>query len=240
MLIKETELRSIIRRLILEGEESKEALGKLEDALEDLPEFPMGMLSKIDKTVDQDLEEMEKGHVGDEGLSLIAGALLSAPMILKCIKWLAKAIGVVLSAGGILFDYEDNAIMYALEKLEHMTHDLYAMVFESIGGAIVKLVTGREPTSSEKKRAGKILNFTVLICVGVWGFKGLMHALHNHDLWLECGETLVGCIGYAEGSMLLIAICDFAQAKQIAAEDAEDQRKELGLPEIPFNKVNFA
>lgn len=240
MILTERQLRSMVRSLIIEGEESKAEIEQMEAALESLPEFPMGMLSKIDKAVEEDLEKLDNDHVGDEGVSLIAGALLSAPMILKCIKWIAKGIGAVLSGGGFLFDYEDNAITYALEKLEHMTHDLYAMVFEAIGGAIVKLVTGREPTSSEKKHAGKVLNFVVLICVGIWGFKGLMHALHNHELWLECGETIVGCIGYAEGSMLLVAIADFALAKQISAEDAEEQRKELGLPEIPFNKVNFA
>ena len=240
MFLTEGQLRSMIRSLIIEGEEFKAEIEDMELALEKLPEFPIGMLSKIDKAVEEDLEKLDNGHVGDEGVSLIAGALLSAPMILKCIKWLAKAIGAVLSGGGFLFDYEDNAAIYALERLEHITHDLYEMVFAAIGGAIVKLISGREPTDSEKKHAGKVLNFVLLVCVGIWGFKGLMHAIHSHELWLECGETIVGCIGFAEGSILLVAIADFAMARQISIEDAEERREELGLPQVPFNKVNFA
>lgn len=242
MLMTEKQLRSIIQRLIIEGSESEatEEADRLEIALGDLPEFPMGMISKIDQAVDKDLENMDTGHAGDEGLSLLAGALLSAPIILKCIKWLAKAIGAVLSGGGFLFDYEDNAIIHVFERLEELTHDLYSIVFEAIGAGIYKLVTGEELSEAGRKKAGKIVHFVVLVAVGIWGFTGLLHAMHHHQLWLECGETIVGCIGYGEGTYLMIAIAEFLQGKDITVKEAAEKKEELGLPDAPLGSMSLA
>ena len=231
----------MIRTLIMENNQVETEIQEMEVALEDLPEFPTAMLSKIDKAVDHDIEQMENGHAGDEAVgSLIAGAVLSLPIIIKCIKWIAKGIGVILSGGGYFFDYESNFVIDGLQSLEETVHHAYEHVFESIGGAIFKLITQRDPTEAEKKHAGKVLNFAILLCVGIWGFQGLLHALHSHHFWLECGEAFLGCIGYGEGVYLLIMICEFAQGKQITLEDAEQQKEELGFPDTPIGSVNFA
>ena len=214
MLMTESVLRKIIQDVILiESQENiKGTVSNQIDSSEDMvKDFPMSFISQIKDAVDQDLEGTQP--LGDESvLGLAAGATLAAPIIFKGLKWMSIQIAKALQATG--FDVgvtkDDNIAVFVLHKLEKMSHDLFETAFEAIGKQVLRLFID-EPTPEQVHTAAQVVKFIVLIGVFIWGFSGLMHALHHHQFWMTCGETIVNCIEYGEIMYVLSVIGAISQ-----------------------------
>ena len=110
MLMTESQLRTIIRHSILlenqnkkQGLENNEVLVAVEPELEELP---AGFLSKLESIIDKDVQELQDQPVGDESLIMMgAAALVSGPVILKGLKWIAKQIAKGLQKIGLSADF---------------------------------------------------------------------------------------------------------------------------------------
>ena len=220
MLLTESQLREIIRKSILfetnkkvEGAENNKELASVED---ELKELPSGFLSKLEKAIDQDVETLEEEQpVGDESLLVMgAAALVSGPMILKGLKWIAKQIAKGLNKIGLNDAGED--VWWTGLPLDdpncwyHKWHHFYQDNCETFGVLILKLFGNKNPTATQRKQAGNVVFLTCCIIMGLMSFGGLMHALHDHALWAACGETILSCIEYGEVMMLLNTICAVA------------------------------
>ena len=219
-----TEKYSIVQRLLLleektkeEGLDNNEKLVAVEDELEDIPD---GFFSKLEKAVEEDLENMEEQPAGDEGVGLmIAAAILSGPMIMKGIKYIAKKMAQGLKELGINDAGEDvwwtGLPMDDPDCWYHKWHHFYEATSEKIGGLILKLFGNDNPSDTQIKQAGNVVFMTACIVMGVMSFGGLMGAIKSHELWKVCGEGILACIEYGEVMMLLNTICAVAMGVNI-------------------------
>ena len=233
MLMTESQLRMIIRNSILqeqnkkeEGLENNEELVAVEDELEELP---AGFLSQLEKAVEQDVETLENQPVGDESLVVMgAAAVISGPIILKGLKWIAKQIAKGLQKIGLNDAGED--VWWTGLPLDdhncwyHKWHEFYQENCEAFGYNILLLFGNKNPTEAQIKQAGNVTFLGCCIIMGTMSFGGLMHALHSHSLWSICGETILSCIEYGEVMMLLNTICAIAMGKNI-----KDHAEEHGI-----------
>lgn len=225
MLMTESQLRMIIKRSIILEEKNKEkAYENNEDltaVVEELEEIPAGFFSKLEKIVDKDVKNAEEQPMGDEAfLVLAASTLVSGPIIMKGIKWIAKKIAAGLQKVG-LNDAGENAWWTGLSMDDpncwyHKWHHFYQDNCESMGELILKLFGNKEPTEKEIVQAGNVVFLTCVITMGLLSGAGVMHALHDHNLWLTCGETIISCIEATEVLMLLNTICAVALGHNIA------------------------
>ena len=227
MLMTERQLLMIIRNSILleeqRKEEGKENNEDLASVVDDLKELPANFLSKVEKAVEKDVESTEDQPMGDEAALIMAtAALVSGPMILKGLKWIAKQIAKGLGKLG-LNDAGEDAWWTGLplddpncwyNKWQHFYQDNC----EVFGTLILKLGGVDEPTDYQKKQAGNVVFLTCCIIMGVMSFGGLMHALHDHQLWSICGEATLSCIEYGEVVMLLNTICAVALGETSAID----------------------
>ena len=225
MLMAESQLRMIIKRSIILEEKNKEAAAEnnegLSDVVEELEEMPAGFFSKLETIVDKDIKNAEEQPVGDESLIILAAStLVSGPIILKGIKWMAKKMAAGLQAIG-LNDAGKDAWWTGLSMDDpncwyHKWHHFYQDNCESMGELILKLFGNKEPTEREIAQAGNVVFLTCVIVMGLMSGAGVLHALHDHKLWLTCGETLISCIETTEILMLLSTICAVALGQDIA------------------------
>ena len=225
MLMAESQLRMIIKRSIILEEKNKEAAAEnnegLSDVVEELEEMPAGFFSKLETIVDKDIKNAEEQPVGDESLIILAAStLVSGPIILKGIKWMAKKMAAGLQAIG-LNDAGKDAWWTGLSMDDpncwyHKWHHFYQDNCESMGELILKLFGNKEPTEREIIQAGNVVFLTCVIVMGLMSGAGVLHALHDHKLWLTCGETLISCIETTEILMLLNTICAVALGQDIA------------------------
>ena len=225
MLMTESQLRSIVKRLIiLEEKQEKEGTENNEDlvsVVEELEEIPGGFFSKLENIVDKDIENAEEQPIGDESLIILAAStLVSGPMILKGIKWMAKKMAAGLQSLG-LNDAGEEVWWTGLsiddpECWYHKWHHFYQDNCEAMGKLILKLFGNSEPTEREITQAGNAVFLSCVIAMGLMSGAGVLHALHDHKLWLTCGETLISCIEYGEIMMLLNTICAVALGQDIA------------------------
>ena len=225
-----TEKYSIVRRLMLleektkeQGLENNEKLVAVEDELEDIPD---GFLSQLEKAVEEDIEKMEEQPVGDEAVGMmIAAAILSGPMIMKGIKYMAKKMAQGLKELGINEAGEDvwwtGLPMDDEDCWYHKWHHFYEATSEKIGTLILKLFGNSNPSDKQIKAAGACVFLTACTVMGVMSFGGLMGAIKSHEMWKVCGETLLTCIEYGEVMMLLNTICAVAMGVEINAHAEE-------------------
>jgi len=230
MLLSESDLRRVIQNVILfeaVENEKKEVDKQMSSVSDNVKDFPMSFISKIEAAVDKDLEESEP--LGDESaLGLAVGASFAAPLIFKGFKLMSIEIAKALKLAG--FDVgitkDDNLAVHVFARLEQVSHDLFEAAFEGIGKQVLRLFID-EPTSKQIKVAAEVVKFVVLIGVFLWGFTGLMHAMHNHEFWMTCGETIVNCIEYGEIMYILSIIGAMAQGTYNFEKHAHDNDIEV-------------
>jgi len=238
MLLTESKLRKIIKRAILlnenkksKGLENNEELSSIESELEELPS---GFISKLNKAVEEDIRNVEEQPVGDEGFFVLgAAALVSGPMLLQGMKWIAKKLAKGLQSAG-LNDSGEDVWWTGLDMDDpncwyHKWHHFYQENCESFGTLILKLFGNKDPSAEQIKKAGSLVFLTCTIIMAMMSGAGALHALHDHNLWLTCGETIMTCIESAEVLMLLNTICAVALGKDIADHAAEHGIKS-GVP----------
>ena len=236
MIMTETELRKIIiQSILLEnknkqvGLENNEELSSVEDELQELPS---GFLSKLEAIVDKDIQRMEEEPIGDESFVVTGMALLvSGPVILKGLKWIAKQIAKGLQKIGLNDAGED--VWWTGLPLDdhncwyHKWHEFYQGNCEAFGTLILKLFGNSNPSETQIKQAGNVVFLTICIIMGVMSFGELLHALHSHHLWMACGETILSCIEYGEVMYLLSTICAIAMGQDVQSH-AEEHGIETG------------
>ena len=225
MLMTESQLRTIIKKsIILEEKKKEEAAENNEDltaVVEELEEMPAGFFSKLETIVDKDIKNAEEQPIGDEALLILAAStLVSGPIILKGIKWIAKKMAAGLKKIGLNDAGEDvwwtGLAMDDPNCWYHKWHHFYQDNCESMGELILKLFGNKEPTEAEITQAGNVVFLTCTIVMGLMSGAGVMHALHGHNLWLTCGEALISCIESTEILMLLNTICAVALGQDVA------------------------
>mgnify|MGYP001196421506 CR=1 FL=1 len=236
MLMTESQLRTIIRHSILlenqnkkQGLENNEVLVAVEPELEELP---AGFLSKLESIIDKDVQELQDQPVGDEALIMMgAAALVSGPVILKGLKWIAKQIAKGLQKIGLNDAGEDvwwtGLAMDDPNCWYHKWHHFYQDNCEAFGVLILKLFGNDNPTPGQRRQAGNVVFLTCCIIMAVLSFGGLLHALHDHNLWAACGETILSCIETGEVLYLLSTICAVAMGKDVQ-EHAEEHGIDAG------------
>lgn len=225
MLMTESQLRMIIKRSIILEEKNKEVAAEnnedLSDVVEELEEMPAGFFSNLEKIVDKDVKNAEEQPVGDEALLILAAStIMSGPMIMKGIKWIAKKMAAGLKKIGLNDAGEDvwwtGLPMDDPNCWYHKWHHFYQDNCESMGELILKLFGNKEPTEREITQAGNVVFLTCVIVMSILSGAGVLHALHDHKLWLTCGETIISCIETTEVLMLLNTICAVALGQDIA------------------------
>lgn len=236
MLITETQLRQIIQRSILleekekQGLENNEELSAVEDELE---EIPASFFSKLEKVVEKDVENIEEQPAGDEGLFVLgAAALISGPIILKGFKWIAKKLAAGLQKVGLNdagedvwwtgLDMDDHNCWY------HKWHHFYQDNCEAFGELILKLFGNENPSDEQIKQAGNVVFLVCVIIMATMSGAGALHALHEHHLWLTCGEAIMTCIESAEVVELLGIVAAVALGKSL-----QDHAEEHGYGGTP-------
>ena len=219
------ELRSVIKNVILleATENIKAEIDKqMEVAADTADDFPMSFISKIEAAVDKDLEGAEP--LGDESAAgLAVGAAFAAPMIFKGLKLMSIQIAKALKMAG--FDVgvtkDDNIAVHVFASLEKLSHDLLEGAFEGIAKQVLRLFID-DPTPKQVHIAAQVVKFIVLLGVFIWGFTGLLHAMHNHEFWMTCGETIVNCIEYGEIMYILCVIGAMSQGNYDFEKYAEE------------------
>ena len=237
MILTESQLRRIIRQSILleekkkeEGLENNEELSMVTDELE---EVPAAFFSKLEKAVDKDVEELEEQPMGDEGLIVFGAAMIiSGPIILKGLKWIAKKLAKGLQKIG-LNDAGEDVWWTGLDMDDpncwyHKWHHFYQENCEAFGELILKLFGNDNPSDEQIKQAGNVVFLVCVIMMAGLSGAGALHALHDHNLWLTCGETLMTCIESGEVAMLLNVIAAVAMGKNIA-DHAEEHGVESSV-----------
>ncbi len=225
MLMTESQLRMIIKKsIILEEKNKKEDAAEnnedLTAVVEELEEMPAGFFSKLETIVDKDVKNAEEQPMGDESLIILAAStLVSGPIIMKGIKWIAKKMAAGLQKLGLNDAGEDvwwtGLAMDDPNCWYHKWHHFYQSNCEAMGKLILKLFGNSEPTEREIHQAGNVVFLTCVIVMGIMSGAGVLHALHDHKFWLTCGETLISCIESTEVLMLLSTICAVAMGHDI-------------------------
>lgn len=235
MLMTESQLRTIVRKFILseaggkQGLDNNEILASVEAELE---KVPRGFISKIEKAVKEDIKTMDEEPLGDEAVVMMgAAAIASGPMILKGLKWIAKQMANGLESIGLNDQGED--VWWTGLPLDdhdcwyHKWHHFYQSNCEAFGSLILKLFGNEKPSNIQVTQAGNVVFLTCCIILGLFSFKGLLHALHGHELWSICGETILSCIEYGEVMMLLNTICAIAMGVDVM-EHADEHGVDTG------------
>ena len=234
MLMTESQLRLIIKHsIILEEKKKKEDAAENNEELtavvEELEELPGGFMSKLNKAVQEDIESIEEQPVGDEAVFVLgAAALVSGPLLLQGMKWIAKKLAKGLKSAG-LNDAGEDVWWTGLDMDDpncwyHKWHHFYQKNCESFGALILKLFGNKDPSTEQIEKAGRAVFLTCTIIMTIMSGAGALHALHDHNLWLICGETIMSCVEYGEVMMILSTICAVA-----AGHDIHKHAKEHGI-----------
>ena len=209
MLMTESQLRLIIKHsIILEEKKKKEDAAENNEELtavvEELEELPGGFMSKLNKAVQEDIESIEEQPVGDEAV-FVLGAAAGLNDAGEDVWWTG-------------LDMDDPNCWY------HKWHHFYQKNCESFGALILKLFGNKDPSTEQIEKAGRAVFLTCTIIMTIMSGAGALHALHDHNLWLICGETIMSCVEYGEVMMILSTICAVA-----AGHDIHKHAKEHGI-----------